>query len=201
MCDLKARIVSGVTLSGEKTRLEPFGQKHLQDPVYLNWLHDRDVIRTLYLRDYLAKPVSFEEVAKYVQRLMVSETDMFLALHDRRDGRFVGTLKAGHIDWDASIVDIGIMIGDKNAWGRGLATDSLLILCRFLFEDMGFRRLTAGAMGINMAMVRVFKNLGFQQEGTFRQQDRVDGEYCDHIYLGCFAAELKPATDTKSHSP
>lgn len=186
----KEQVIAGVVLEGAKVNLQPFGEQHLNDPSYLAWLHDHDVIRTLYLRDYLKKPVSFVEVSEYVTRLINSETDLFLAMHDTCDGQFVGTVKAGHIDWDASIADIGIMIGNRSVWGRGFASDAIYTLCRFLFEELAFRRLTAGAMGINGAMIHVFKKLGFQQEGVFRDQDRTEDGYCDHVYLGCFASEL-----------
>ena len=104
-------------LRGHSTLLTSFGPDHLRNPDYISWLHDHDVVETLYLRDYLAKPVSFEEVASYIARMNTSGNNIMLALHDQDDEKFIGTLKVGHIDWDASIADIGIMIGDRTRWG------------------------------------------------------------------------------------
>ena len=167
----------------------PFGAEHRDDPDYLAWLNDREVVRTLYLRDYL-DGVSYEMVAGYVDDMMASEHNLMLALYDLKDSKFVGSIKAGHIDWDARIAEIGIMIGAKDYWGRGLATDSIYTLSRYLFEQAGFRRLVAGAMSINGGMIAVFEKLGFRREACFRQHDRIDDGYCDHIYLGCFRDEL-----------
>ena len=56
---------------------------------------------------------------------------------------------------------------------------------------MNFRKLTAGAMGTNKAMIHVFQKQGFIIEGTRRLQDRLESVYVDHIFLGCFKDEFK----------
>lgn len=180
-------------LEGRLCWLEPFGEAHLRDPDYLAWLRDYEVIRTLNLPSYW-EPVPFAEVERYCRALMASANDRFFALHDKADGRFVGTLRAGHIDWLARTADIGVMIGRRERWGRGLAKDAIAALCRWLFDDVGLRRLTAGAMAINPAMIRVFERLGFRREGVMRQHDRLrEGGFCDHVYLGCFRDEFMQA--------
>lgn len=182
----------GLRITGALTTLELFGNEHLNDPDYLNWLHDPDVVRTLNLPEYLAKPVPFEEVKSYCDQLMGSQTDLFLAIRCSSDDAFVGTIKAGHIDWRSGVADIGIMIGAQAYWGRGIAQDSILGLSRYLFDDLGLRKLTCGAMAINKAMISVFEKLGFRHEACLRAQDCiVDDEFCDHVLLGCFKHELR----------
>ena len=184
----------GLHLEGERTRLELFSEIHRDDPAYLNWLRDPDVVRTLYLPDYLAGPVPYEEVKTYCNRMINSETDLFLALTDKTDDRFVGTWKAGHTNWYAGISDIGIMVGDKGTWGKSLAQDSIFTLCRYLFQTVGLRKLTSGAMAINPAMIKVFEKLGFRREALMRAQDRIEDGYCDHVHFGCFPDELRAPT-------
>ncbi|HAA91893.1 MAG TPA: hypothetical protein DCS82_08485 [Rhodospirillaceae bacterium] len=180
-------------LSGRVTKLICFSATHRDDPSYLEWLRDYEVIKTLDLPAYVAEPVSQETVADYCDRLMNSSNDLFLAIHDCEDDQFIGTIKAGHINWYALTADIGIMVGDRTRWGRGLARDAIHTLCHYLFNDVGLRRLTAGAMAVNPAMIHVFEKLGFKREGIFRDQDRFEDGFCDHIHLGCFAEELKLA--------
>ena len=181
----------GLCIEGARSRLVPFDTRHRDDPDYLSWLRDPEVVRTLNLPRYLAAPVPAAEVAAYCDALMRSDGDLFLALHDRSDGAFVGTAKAGHIDWHAGTADIGIMIGRRDRWGRGLATDAVYHLAHHLFERVGLRKLTAGSMAANPAMIRVFDRLGFAREGVFRRQDRLGDDYIDHIHFGCFADELR----------
>jgi len=173
----------GLRIEGTRSWLVPFEPRHRDDPDYLAWLRDREVVRTLNLPGYLAAPVPAAKVAAYCDALMRSDRDLLLALHDRADGAFVGTVKAGHIDWHAGTADIGIMIGRRDRWGRGLASDAIHALARHLFDRVGLRN--------NPAMIRVFEQLGFVREGLFRRQDRLGDAYIDHIHFGCFANELR----------
>lgn len=177
--------------AGTRARLEVFEYRHLHDPVYLSWLRDYRVIRTLNLPAYW-EPVSFAVVETYVRSTQSSTRDRLFALFDGRDGAFIGTMKAGHVDWQAGIADVGIMIGERSRWGQGLARDGIGALSAWLFDACGLRRLTAGYMAVNPAMERPFLRNGFRREGVLRQQDRLrEGGYCDHILLGCMAEEFR----------
>ena len=181
---------ANLRIDGRETWLVPFSCDHLKDPAYIGWLRNPNIVRTLNLPHYLNAPVPFEEVEAYCNAVMTSATDLFLALHYAEDDSFIGTVKAGYIDSYAGTADIGIMIGRQDLWGRGLASDALAGLCGYLLGPGGLRRLTAGVMAVNPGMIRVFKKLGFVQEGVFRQQDRIDDGYCDHIHLGCLKTEF-----------
>lgn len=178
---------------GSRVRLDDFDGRHLNDPAYLRWLRDYDVIRTLNLPAYW-EPVAFSQVQEYVRSILASKTDKLFALIDTRDEAFIGTMKAGHVDWDARTADVGIMIGERERWGQGLARNGIRSLCEWLFSACDLRRLTAGFMAVNPSMESPFLRNGFKREGVLRQHDRLrDGGYSDHILLGCFADEFSNA--------
>ncbi len=180
-------------LEGNLSYLVPFEASHMNSDDYMGWLRDYEVMKTINRFEYL-RPVSSEEVRGYCEALMKSPDDVFLALHVRRDDQFVGTVRLARIDHRSGTADIGIMIGNRDYWGQGLATDAIRSLCQFAFINLGLRKLTAGLMSVNPAMLRVFEKLGFQREGLFRQQDRYEDGYADHIYLGCFRDEFEAAS-------
>lgn len=180
-----------VKLEGRISYLVPFGERHLYDENYLKWLRDYDVIKTINRLDYVITPVKFEEVKQYYEAVTNSKVDIFWALYYKQEDSFIGTVRISKIDRHAGTADVGILIGDKTKWGKGIATDALYTVCKYLFEELETRKLTAGTMAINPAMIRVFEKLGFKQEGVFRKQDRFEDSYCDHIYLGCFRDEFK----------
>jgi len=190
---------AGLELAGSRARCVRFSMRHLEAPDYAAWLNDPTVVRTLNLPSYRGG-VSFETLRDYCEGLMASPNDLYLAIHDRADDAFVGTAKAGHISWHAGTADIGIMIGRRDRWGRGLGGDAVSILCAHLFENVGLRKLTAGAMAINPAVVRLFENLGFRREAVLRRQDAVDDGYCDHLLFGVFRDEFRPSHRNLHHS-
>ncbi len=177
-------------LKGKKSYLLPFEEKHIEDPDYLNWLRDYDVIKTINRLDYVT-PVNINDVREYCNNVMKSKNDIFLAIYSSDENKFIGTIRVNNINWYTRIADIGILIGCKDYWGKGIATDSIGAVAKYLFDILGMRKLTAGLMDVNKSMQRVFEKLGFKVEGVMRKTDRFEGEYIDHIYMGCFKDEFK----------
>lgn len=176
-------------IDGQGTYLVRFTERHLNDPCYLGWLRDYDVMKTVGRAEYL-REVPFAEAEAYFRRVDASPDDLFFALHVQADESFIGTVKAGHIDRVAGIADIGIMIGARECWGQGLSTDALHAICRYMFRDFGIRRLTCGAMAVNPAMIRAFEKIGFRREGVLRAHVPFEGGYTDQVLMGCLADDL-----------
>lgn len=177
-------------LEGKISYLVPFDEHHLHSGDYMSWLRDYEVIKTINRLDYLT-PVSFAEVKQYCETVMQSTSDIFMAINAKDKDIFIGTIRVSRLSWVTGIADVGILIGDKDYWGKGIATDAIATIGQHLFDRLGMRKLTAGLMDINPSMLRVFEKLGFQKEGVFRKHDLFEGAYVDHIHMGCFKEEFR----------
>ncbi len=177
--------------SGSLIHVLDFSTEHMDCEEYHGWLRDADVVRTLNLPKYLKKPISDFAIKQYCKKIMKSKHNRFFAIHQIDTGKFIGTCKIGSIDNYSCTADLGIMIGRKDLWGSGYATESVSLLCHIAFDLLKMRRLTAGSMSNNPGMIRVFKKLGFKVEGILRQHDRTEHGYVDHISLGCLKHEFK----------
>lgn len=176
-------------LEGKISYTVPFDTQHLNNEKYFNWLQDYEVIKSINRLDYVV-PVRFASVKEYCEKVMNSNADIFFAIYYKKDNEFIGTLRVNSINWYTRSADIGILIGNKKYWGRGVATDSIFVVSKYLFDILGLRKLTAGLMDINPAMQKVFEKIGFQVEGRLRQKDYFEGNYVDHILMGCFKDEF-----------
>jgi RimJ/RimL family protein N-acetyltransferase len=181
-------------LEGKNVNLVLFEKRHLDDPQYFKWLRNYDVMKTIGRDEYIEKPIEFEEVEKYVKNIWRNKNYVFFALYHQKDDVFVGTVKINIVNPKTKEADIGIMIGEQYYWGKGLATESIAIACKYCFEELKLRRLTGACMAINLGMIKVFKRLGFVQEGLFRKRDLFEGEYIDHVFFSCFEDELNTST-------
>jgi [ribosomal protein S5]-alanine N-acetyltransferase len=180
-------------LEGTQVFLAPFAERHLMDPAYRGWLADREVVQYLGRPEYFSA-VPFDDIRAYVERLWANDRCSFFAVHVKAGGAFVGTTKVTFGEKTGpvpDVADVGVMIGDRGSWGKGLATDALRATCRHAFETLGARRLTAGTMAPNVAVLRAFVRIGFVEEGRLRQQFVLDGQCADHVLLGCLRGELK----------
>lgn len=182
-------------IQGQRIHMVRFERQHLEDPAYYGWLRDLDVVRYIG-RDELLVGIQFSEAEDYVKQLWANENCRFLAVYHSESGTFIGTAKINFFNERGrrnGVGDIGIMLGERDFWGQGLATDVLRTLSKFAFGELGARKLSAGAMSPNAAVVKAFLRIGYVEEGRLRQQLSIEGGYCDHVLLGCFKNELLEA--------
>ena len=90
-----------------------------------------------------------------------------LGIHGKGDGRLLGyhtaTLNEG-------AAFVGVVVGDRAWWGRGIVVETRAALIRFLFEEAGTARIWGTPFGRNFASIYNYQRLGFVYEGTLRQQ-------------------------------
>lgn len=86
---------------------------------------------------------------------------------------------------------IDITIADE--WqGRGLGTDALRTLARWLIEERGHHRLMIDPAVDNERAIHVYEKVGFRRVGVMRRYELLpDGSYRDGLLLDLLAEELR----------
>lgn len=180
-------------IEGKAIYLRKFEPIHLNDPNYFNWLKDVDVMKYIGREEYL-NDISFEEVEDYVNKIWEDRYSVFFAVHDKKTNNFIGTTKINYVNelgFSTKTADIGIMIGDKSFWGKGIAKDVLYTISCYCFEILNLRKLTAGALDANIAVIKAFDRIGYKREALMREKIIIQNKYYDQILFGCFNNELK----------
>lgn len=157
---------------------------------YLSWMRDREV--TKYLESRL-QTRSIQNLRVYVNNVINDTHYAFFAIilkEDKiryifkRSDLHIGNIKMGPINQIHKFADIGIMIGDKDYWGKGIATEAIKLVTKYAFEVLKLHRLVAGCYSCNTASIMTFLNAGFLLEGILFDQYWCDDEYVDGILLG-----------------
>jgi RimJ/RimL family protein N-acetyltransferase len=157
--------------------LEP---EHATDD-YAQWLNDAEVNRFLESRFAAHTRAS---VAAFVAAALADHKTLFLGIRSRALGRHVGNIKIGPIDPNHGLGEVGIMIGDRAAWGQGLGSEAIRCVCDIAREELGLRKLTAGCYAGNAASARAFEKAGFRLEGCRPQHFLLDGATEDLLLMG-----------------
>lgn len=100
-------------------------------------------------------------------------------------GDHIGNVSARH-DLANNVSDIGVMIGEKKHWGKGLAKEAWGRVCSWLLDKDGgqVRRLEAGCAKDNMAMVKIIRGSSFVQEGELLNHFLFDGHPVSMLLFG-----------------
>ena len=148
---------------------------------------DRDVERiTVWLNDNLVNrflEVRFNRPSKDEQKEQILKWNLdpdylYLGIFGQSDGRepeLIGTLKFGPYNRNHHTGELGLVIGDTNYWGLGIASRSIYQAERIIMKEFkGVRKITAGAYSENLGSLRAFSKNGFKVEGILENQV-VDG--------------------------
>ncbi|HEY7639575.1 MAG TPA: GNAT family N-acetyltransferase [Steroidobacteraceae bacterium] len=156
---------------------------------YVGWLSDPEVNRFLESRFATHDLASTQ---RYVASMLGDANTLFLGIRSPQLQRHVGNIKLGPIDRHHGLGEIGIMIGERAAWGRGIASDSIAVLCRIAFEQLGLRKLTAGCYRSNVGSARAFARAGFAHEATRPAHYLLEGRAEDLILMARHAPPGAP---------
>ncbi len=148
---------------------------------YLSWMQDAEILRFLEARFGQHTP---ESLAGFIRSMNDNPDALLLGMFLKEDGRHVGNIKLGPVSREHARGDIGLLIGDKTVWGRGLATEAITALTRYAFETLRLNRLYAGCYGGNDGSVRAFVKAGWAVEARLPRYWLLGDAWVDHIILG-----------------
>ncbi|WP_369185501.1 GNAT family N-acetyltransferase [Streptomyces sp. Y1] len=103
-------------------------------------------------------------------------------------GELAGEALLWGIDAHNRTAHLGISLRPGHR-GRGLAVDTVRVLCHYGFVVLGLHRLQLETLADNTPMLRAAAGAGFTVEGTLRRSAWVYGAFVDEVVLGLLAEE------------
>jgi RimJ/RimL family protein N-acetyltransferase len=141
---------------------------------YLQWFSDKEVMRFLEVR--FNPPLSRGELVDFVASVNNSKNSIIAGIFLNSNQAYIGNIKIGSIDKNHSTADIGYLIGERSAWGRGYASEAIQLAVAYAFSDLNLIKLNAGCSQGNEGSRKALINAGFSQEGFLASQLIVDGQ-------------------------
>jgi len=108
---------------------------------------------------------------------------------DLQSGRTVGTIGLSQIDRRHRRAEYGVLIGEPDARGKGLAADASRLLLGYAFGALGLHRVYLHVFADNEPALRLYEWLGFKTEGCLRQHASKGGQLKDVIVMAILATE------------
>jgi ribosomal-protein-alanine N-acetyltransferase len=174
-------------IHGEKIYLRRVLEKDV-DGSYPLWMNDSEVSQ--FLESRFLK-LTRDDLRMFVREMMHSKDSLFLAIIHKENSRHIGNIKLGPIDKNHSRADIGLLIGEKDFWGKGLAADAISAVTEFAFAKIGIHKLCAGCYEPNKGSEKAFLRVGFVLEAKRRQHFKFDNTYVDELLFCKFNPESR----------
>ena len=154
---------------------------------YVNWLNDPQVNQYLEVRWSIQ---NLESITDFVQAQRSNDNSVLFAIIEKLDGRHIGNIKIGPVNWHYLYADVSYFIGDKSCWNRGIATEAINLTCKFGFEELGLRKIEAGAYAEAIGSWKALERNGFVREGTFRENIILHEKIMDVYRYGILKREF-----------
>ena len=173
-------------IEGELVRLRAVEPEDAENA--FRWMNDQEVARNLMAR----YPFSLESEREWVKGAgkPLDFANARFAV-ETKDGVHIGHCGLHNASAENRHAELGIMIGEKEYWGRGFGTDAMLTLLRFAFQQMNLHKVTLGVFEFNERALAMYTKLGFVEEGRFREDLFQDGRYWDLIRLSILRREYE----------
>lgn len=152
------------------------------------WNHDPQVMR--WMQD--GHPQSLARVSRWLgeERGRNEYGDLLLGVEVQADDKLIGLVRLHGAEPETGIAELDIYLGEQNYWGKGYATDAVRTVCRYGFDKLRLHKITLTVVTENEPAWRVYRKVGFVQEGRLRQVFRRDGRWYDQYTMGLLEGEL-----------
>ena len=164
-------------LRGIKVQVRPFIYSDISTE-YISWLNDKKIVR--YSNQRFVNH-NLNSVTEYFNSFK-SGPNFFLTIEDLRTKQPVGTMTL-HVQPFHRTVDVGILLGKQ---GNGFGKEAWCLVIGWLIEVCRVRKVTAGSLSCNHAMVRLMESSGMHHDGTRISHELVDNTPQNIVYYAKF---------------
>jgi RimJ/RimL family protein N-acetyltransferase len=181
-----------LNITGEKIALGPIRRDLV--PLYLRWINDFEVTRTLGIG---WRPMTLEAEEAWYERACKSESDRLFTIYDRETLRPVGNTGLHDIEIFHRTAEFGLVIGEKECWGRGYGTEAARLMLDYGFHGLGLHNIMLRVVATNTRGLRAYRRAGFREIGRLRESFRIGGRVLDTVLMDCLSTNFESPVLTK----
>ena len=175
-----------LNLVGEKVALGPQRRELL--PLYQNWINDFEVSRTLLIG---LRPMTMEAEEAWYAGVGQNPQEVVFTIYERASLRPIGNTGLHQVDHRHRTAEFGIMIGEKDCWGKGYGTEATGLMLDYAFTALGLHNVMLRVYSYNERGIRAYTKAGFRIIGRRREAQRFGGRAYDVVYMDCLATDFQ----------
>ncbi len=161
----------------ERLYLTPMKVDHAAD--FVRWFNDPEVFAQM--RD-MRHQTTLDEQVRWILDTNRDTTQEVFSIFFAPEDRLIGDGGFINIHYEDRKAEIGLVIGEKEFWNRGLGAEAIWMLCRYGFDRLNFNNIMAEHYSINKKSLHLFQKVGFKYMGTRRQSKWLAGQWIDVHY-------------------
>ncbi len=149
---------------------------------YLSWFRNNEVTSFLEVD---GNSLTYQMVADYIDEGRDNGSYFMYAICLVENDLHIGNLKIGPINHKHRVADLVCVIGDRSQWGKGLATDAIMLGNNLAFEKYDIRKLHGQIYADNVGSVKAYCKAGWIIEGVIEGRYLTPNGPMDQLLVSC----------------
>jgi [ribosomal protein S5]-alanine N-acetyltransferase len=172
-----------MVLSGSLVKLRPFREDDYHQTFI--WRSDSELRK---LAQFHFFPITESLEKEWLESILQSKSDktISLAIEEKKENTLIGYFKLNNINWVSRTALLGILIGAKDARGKGYGKETMQLGLHYAFQILNLRKISLEVLECNNAAVALYKKNGFKEEGLMKEHFFFEGKYYDVKIMGIF---------------
>lgn len=166
--------------------IAPFSKENLTLR-YVSWLNDPQVMR---YSDQRFRVHTLESCRAYAESFRGTPNYFWAIMARDPTLGHIGNMNA-YVDRNHLVADVGILIGERQAWHQGYGLEAWVAVCDYLLVVAGMRKVTAGTLSTNTAMLALMWRAGMVEDGRRVRQCLDGGREVDVVHAALFREDWK----------
>ena len=169
-----------MTLQTDRLYFKPVSKEDI------NYIHELHSLTETDRFNTLGIPETIQDTEKIISEWLTGQsslpqTSYIFCLTLANTNQFIGLigLKIGKQNYKTAEVWYKIHF---NHWHKGYATEALIKLIEYAFNDLKLHRIEAGCAVENIASIKVLEKVGMTREGMKRKKLPIRGEWKDNYF-------------------
>lgn len=174
-----------VNIEGELVALGPLREEHI--PLYVRWMNDFNTSTRLGIAP---RPFTAEQETAWFEGAAVDAERYSFTIYERATWRAIGNCGIHAVDATNRRTDVGILIGETDARGKGYGTEAMRLLLDYAFTVLGLHNVMLTVYAFNLAAIRSYQKVGFREIGRRRESRWHNGRFWDTVYMDILSSEF-----------
>lgn len=156
--------------------------------ISIKWRNEEDIQKMIGGPKFF---VSSETEKKWILDHINNSHKIVLAICLRSNDKYIGNIILKDINWRYRSAQEAILIGDKEEWGKGYATEAIFECLNYAFNEMGMERVWSLVLDSNDASLKLHQKCGYTREGRLRNSVFKGGRFHDQVLFSILREEFE----------
>lgn len=174
-------------LTGEKVILRPISFEDWEKTV--KWRNDLEIKTSTMSHPF---PITSEQEQEWYKRKLNSldNSTIIFTIITASHNETIGFIHLNEINWLNRNCYFGIVIGDRDSWGKGYGKEAVGLIIEYGFKNLNLHKIYCYVLEDHPAL-KTYLSLGANSEGLLKNHAFIQGRYENVCVLAWYSENIK----------